>query len=69
MELISSNNGSIRANMIVSVLEHRQIKGFIYGNDINYELNSEAHPDLERHKEEIYQFGETNKKMYYYVFD
>jgi hypothetical protein len=46
-----------------------EVQDLFNDKSYNYELNCVAHPRLSEYKEDIYQLGQFNKKMYDYIFN
>ena len=63
-------------SFVVRIKELSKIKGFndnelndlFLDSSYNFELNQVAHPNLLNYKNEIYELGEFNKKLFDYVF-
>ena len=46
-----------------------EMQDLFFDKPYNYDLNCVAHPRLSEYKEDIYQLGQFNQKMYDYIFN
>jgi hypothetical protein len=68
-ELIHSNNlKELKKKEILNWFSCSELKDLFLDRGYNYDLNCVAHPNLSKHKVDIYQLGELNIKMYNYLF-
>jgi hypothetical protein len=62
-ELINLNNlKELKKKEILNWFNCSELKDLFFDTGYNYDLNCVADPNLSKHKEDIYQLGELNKK-------